>query len=444
MRYIGMGTYLDNKNKRMSKSLKGGPWHWVPSLYFAEALPNAVVMGMLPILYENMGLSKTELAFYISWLSLPWAIKPLWSPLVDGLKTKRWWILIMQCLLGVSLACVALTLQTDMWLKLTMALFWLMAFSSATHDIAADGFYILGLNEKDQDFFVGWRSCFYKIGNIFCQSVLISLVGILGYYYPTTIVWAIVLGLLGVLMIILCAWHNFVLPKEKSHITIVNDNKHSASQSLSAQLKSVLYSFADTFCIFFSKKGVWTALLFMLFFRFPEAQLGIISKPFMLDATENGGLALTETSIGVTSGIGLFALLFGGVVASWLISNYGIKKCWWSMIAAISIPDAVYIYMAMLQPSSLVVINSCVAIEQFGYGLGFTAYTLFLVHFAKGERSTSVFSICTGLQALGMIIPGMIAGYLADMLGYASFFWWVMACCLVTVVVSAMVKVDEK
>ena len=219
--------------------------------------------------------------------------------------------------------------------------------------------------------------------------------------------------------------------------------KAQVSQTLSEKLKLVFNSFGDTLRVFFSKKGVIPALFFMLFFRFPEAQLGIISKPFMLDSMENGGLAMTKTVIGMTSGISLFSLLLGGIVASWLISKYGIRKCWWSMIAAISLPDAVYIYMAMTQPTNFWVINSCVAVEQFGYGLGFTAYTLFLVHFSKGERSTSVFSICTGLQALGMILPGMIAGYLADLWGYATFFWWVMLCCLVTVVVSALVRPKE-
>lgn len=216
------------------------------------------------------------------------------------------------------------------------------------------------------------------------------------------------------------------------------------SKTLTEKLRLVFNSFGETLRVFFSKKGVVPALFFMLLFRFPEAQLGIISKPFMLDSMENGGLAMTKTVIGMTSGIGLFSLLLGGIVASWLISKYGIRKCWWSMIAAISLPDAVYIYMAMAQPTNFLVINSCVALEQFGYGLGFTAYTLFLVHFSKGERSTSVFSICTGLQALGMILPGMIAGYLADSWGYATFFWWVMLCCLVTVVVSALVRPKER
>jgi PAT family beta-lactamase induction signal transducer AmpG len=402
---------------------------------------------MLPILYENMGLSNTELAFYTSWLSLPWAIKPLWSPLVDSLKTKRWWILVMQFLVGLSLAAVALTLQTDMWLKLTLAFFWLMAFTSATHDIAADGFYILGLSEQDQDFFVGWRSTFYKVGNIFCQSVLISLVGVLDKYYPTTVSWTITLGLLGALMIALMAWHKAILPMEKvktlPSMEQLQEVGAQVSKTLTEKLRLVFDSFGETLRVFFSKKGVVPALFFMLLFRFPEAQLGIISKPFMLDSMENGGLAMTKTVIGMTSGIGLFSLLLGGIVASWLISKYGIRKCWWSMIAAISLPDAVYIYMAMAQPTNFLVINSCVALEQFGYGLGFTAYTLFLVHFSKGERSTSVFSICTGLQALGMILPGMIAGYLADSWGYATFFWWVMLCCLVTVVVSALVRPKE-
>ncbi len=399
---------------------------WVPSLYFTEALPYMAVMALSTVLYTNLGLSNTELALYTSWLYLPWVIKPLWSPLVDSLRTKRWWILVMQILVGASLAGVALTLQTEWWLKLSLAFFWLMAFSSATHDIAADGFYILGLNEKEQALYVGWRSTFYRIGTIFCQGGLVYLAGILQQHYDAALAWSITLGLLAAMMILLAAWHNVALPRNAEPL---NPNTYFQS------------SFVKTLRVFFSKKGIVPATLFMLLFRFPEAQLAKMAQPFMLRGTSEGGLALATETVGVTYGtIGVLGLLGGGILGGWLVSRHGLKRWWWPMIMAISIPDAVYIYLAMARPESLWVINACVAVEQLGYGFGFTTYMLFLVYFSKGERSTSVFSICTAFQALGMMLPGMLAGYLVDQWGFQVFFEWVMVCCLVTVAVSACIK----
>lgn len=420
----------------MQRNSGRSPYSWVSTLYFAEALPYMVVMALSTIMYTNMGLSNTELALYTSWLYLPWVIKPLWSPLVDSIRTKRWWIIAMQVLVGASLAGVALTLQTEWWLQLSLAFFWLMAFSSATHDIAADGFYIIGLTEKEQAFYVGWRSTFYRIGTIFCQGGLVVLAGVLQKGHSMSAAWAMTLVLAGVIMLALALWHSKVLKVSK----VLKDSKDSKDPK---EFK-VLAPFIDTLRVFFSKKGVVPALLFMLLFRFPEAQLAKMAQPFMLRGLEEGGLGLSTETVGLAYGtIGVIALLAGGILGGWLVSRNGLKHWWWPMIAAISLPDAVYIYLAMAQPTSLWIIDTCVAVEQLGYGFGFTAYMLFLVYFSKGDRSTSVFSICTALQALGMMLPGMMAGYLADLWGFATFFWWVMGCCLVTVVVSAMVKVER-
>ncbi len=414
------------------------PIAWVPSLYFAEALPYMAVMALSTVMYTNLGLTNTELALYTSWLYLPWVIKPLWSPLVDSLRTKRWWILAMQVLVGASLAGVALTLQTDLWLRLSLACFWLMAFSSATHDIAADGFYILGLTDKQQALYVGWRSTFYRIGTIFCQGGLVFMAGTLENHYGVAPAWSITMGLSAALMIALAAWHNRMLPRDAE-----GDGSQPCPESTNVHV--ALSSFAETLRVFFSKKGIVAATLFMLLFRFPEAQLAKMAQPFMLRSTAEGGLALSTETIGITYGtIGVIGLLAGGILGGWLVSRHGLKRWWWPMIMAISLPDAVYIYLAMAQPTSLWIINTCVAVEQLGYGFGFTAYMLFLVYFSKGERSTSVFSICTAFQALGMMLPGMMAGYLVDEWGFLLFFEWVMLCCLVTVLVSAMVKVKDK
>ncbi len=368
------------------------PISWVPSLYFAEALPYMAVMTLSVIMYTNLGLSNTELALYTSWLYLPWVIKPLWSPIVDRFRTERWWILAMQLLIGASLAAVALSLHTDLWLRLTLAAFWLMA-----------------------------------IGSIFCQGVLVILAGHLESRYNVPLAWSVTLGLMGAIMILLALWHTVALPRP-------NSEKTKAEAAVKGNILSV----------FFSKKGVVAAILFMLLFRLPEAQLAKMAQPFMLRSLEEGGLSLSTVSVGYAYGtLGVFGLLLGGIVAGWLVSKHGLRRWWWPMILAISLPDAVYIYLAYMQPSSLAIIDTCVFIEQLGYGFGFAAYSLFLVYFSRGEFSTAIFSICTAFQALGMMLPGMVAGYLADTLGWVNFFIWVCVCCLVTFLVSMLVKLPD-
>ena len=422
---------------------------WVPTLYFAEALPYMAVMTLSVIMYTNLGLSNSELALYTSWLYLPWVIKPIWSPIVDALKTKRWWILTMQILIGGALAGVALTLDTAWWLRGSLAFFWLMAFSSATHDIAADGFYILGLTERQQALYVGVRSTFYRIGSIFCQGVIVILAGWLQNSFSIPVAWCITLLLMAAIMILLALWHSRILPKveqdliQNSKFKIQNGAEKEIS-TLNSHFFNFIGSFYETLRVFFSKPGIVFALLFMLFFRFPEAQLAKMAQPFMLRTEGEGGLELSTATVGFAYGtIGVCGLLAGGLIGGWLVSKHGLRRWWWPMILAISLPDLVYVYLAYVQPNNMLIINSCVALEQLGYGFGFTAYSLFLVYFAKGEKSTSVFSICTAFQALGMMIPGMFAGYLADLWGFPLFFCFVCLCCGVTFIVSALVKVPE-
>ena len=405
------------------------PLKWVPTLYFAEALPYMAVMTLSVVMYTTMGLSNTELALYTSWLYLPWVIKPIWSPLIDSIKNERWWILVTQTLIGASLAGVALTLHTALWLKLSLAFFWIMAFASATHDIAADGLYILRLDEREQALYVGWRSTFYRIGSIFCQGGLVVITGMLEGEYGIPLAWSITMGLLAVIVIFIALWHSHALP----HIHKPSPPKLNLIDTFAATLRALL-----------RKPNLAPSLLFMLLFRLPEAQLAKMTAPFLLRTKEQGGLALDTTTVGFAYGtLGVAGLLGGGIIAGWLVSRHGLKRWWWPMVAAISLPDAVYIYLSLVQPDNIMFIDTCVFIEQFGYGFGFTAYMLYLVYFAKGEMSTSVFSLCTALQALGMMLPGMIAGHIADKYGFANFFIWVMLCTLVTFAVSALVKVKD-
>lgn len=430
------------------------PYAWIPTLYFAEALPYMAVMTLSVIMYTNLGLSNTELALYTSWLYLPWVIKPLWSPLIDHWRTKRWWILTMQVLVGASLAGVALSLPTAMWLRLSLAFFWLMAFSSATHDIAADGFYILALSKEDQALYVGIRSTFYRIGMIFCQGILVMIAGWLEMHNTVPLAWSITMLLMAAIMIGLAGWHFAFLPrvesKEGNEELIVKNEElssqlpHSTTSSLPhSSISSLLQPFIETLKAFFSKPHVWAALLFMLLFRLPEAQLAKMAQPFMLRTMGEGGLELSTSVVGFAYGtLGVVGLLAGGIIGGWVVSRQGLKRWLWPMVLAISLPDVVYIYLAYAQPESLWIINTCVFIEQLGYGFGFTAYMLFLVYFARGERSTSVFALCTAFQALGMMIPGMFAGKLADVMGFQHFFIFVCLCTLVTFLVSALIRRD--
>ncbi len=407
------------------------PYAWVPSLYLAEALPYVAVMIIATTMYKRMGLSNTELALYTSWLYLPWVIKPLWSPFIAAIKDERWWVLLMQLLIGAGFAGIAFTLPTTFWLQGSLAFFWILAFASATHDIAADGLYILGLSSHDQSLYVGIRSTFYRIGNIFGQGLLVIFAGWLERSQTIPMAWSISFFVLAGLFLALWLWHQVTLPKPLKEERTETNNK------------SLLLDFWLALKTFFTKPHIVSALLFMLLFRFPEGQLVKIANPFLLDGTEVGGLALSTEAVGFVYGtVGIIGLTIGGLLGGWCVSRHGLKRWLWPMVLAISLPDLVYVYLAYASEPSLPIVNCCVFIEQFGYGFGFTAYMLYLVFFSQGERSTAVFSICTAMQALGMMLPGMIAGWMADHLGYQNFFWWVVGCCFVTFVVSAFIRID--
>lgn len=418
----------------------------MPSLYFAEALPYVAVMTISVTMYKKMGMSNTDLALYTSWLYLPWVIKPLWSPFVDAVKTKRWWILTMQFLIGIGFAGIAFTIPASFWIQATLAFFWLIAFCSATHDIAADGFYILALDSHDQAMYVGIRSTFYRIATIFGQGALVMLAGWLEtsahFALPSSsghavsgnipLSWAATFLVMSILFLCINLYHRFTVPKvEYVHTSIRPD------------VRSQLGEFVRTLKIFFTKPQIVPALLFMLLFRFPEAQLVKIVNPFMLDSVANGGLGLSTQQVGFVYGtIGIIGLTLGGLLGGFLVARGGLKKWLWPMVISISVPDLVYVYLSYTQNADMFVVNSCVFIEQFGYGFGFTAYMLYLIYFARGEKSTAVYAICTAFMALGMMLPGMVAGWLTDIIGYSNFFVWVVFSCIITFVVSAMLKID--
>ena len=415
------------------ENIKKG-WKWIPTLYFAEGLPYFAVTAISVILYKSMGLSNSDIALYTSWFYLPWVIKPFWSPIVDMLSTRRKWIVATQLLMGATLASIAFTIPLASYLQWTICLFWLMAFSSATHDIAADGFYMLGMSEEGQSFFAGIRSTFYRIATIFGQGVLIYIAGKLEIFTGNVALsWSTTFGILCVMLTLLGIYHSRTLP------TPTSDTARSI-----ASIKEVFSGFKNIIATFFKKQGIVPALLFMLLFRLPEAQLVKLINPFLMDTKAAGGLAMSVEQIGITYGtIGVIGLIIGGILGGICISRGGLKRWLWPMVMAISIPDLVYVYLSYAQPDSLWLINSCVFIEQLGYGFGFTAYMLYLIYFAQGEYPTAHYAISTAFMALGMMLPGMISGYIQESLGYFYFFLWVIICCIVTFIVSAQLKIDE-
>ena len=405
---------------------KGG-WKWVPSLYFAEGLPYVIVITMSVIMYKNLGISNAEIAFYTSWFYLPWVVKPFWSPFVDLLKTKRWWIVVMQSLLGVGFASVAFLIPASFFFQSTLAVFWIMAFCSATHDIAADGFYMMAQNEADQSFFVGVRNIFYRVAMVTGQGFLVMLAGMLSRYMnDVQKAWSIVFLIVAGLMLAMAIYHYFVLPRPK------DDDAKTLSR------------FGDLFVSYFRRKGIVAALLFILLYRLGEAQLSKIAVPFLLDNVSSGGLGMSTEDVGFVYGtVGVVFLLIGGLAGGFVAARDGLRKWLWPMVFAMNVPNVVYVFLALAQPSSFAVVCSCVAVEQLGYGFGFTAFTLYLIWFVRGEYQTAHYAICTGFMALGMMLPGMVSGFIEECLGYSSFFVYVIICCLPGMFVVKFLDVDD-
>ena len=583
---------------------KRNPWAWIPTLYMAEALPYVAVMTISTIMYKRLGISNTDIALYTGWLYLPWVIKPFWSPFVDLMKTKRWWTVAMQFIIAIGFACIAFSLPTSFFFQLSLAAFWLVAFTSATHDIAADGFYMHALDDHEQSLYVGIRSTFSRIATVAGQGLLVILAGLIemnsglepallqvnatpttlqvvdgsstvdaqhfnfvpveqadttvsmldymkqqniGYGFvkaeeETQVVvdtttsaftkwvretfgeeqreasvlqkrqmlvgvslsqppvgeepvilnmafkngdqsislnkeatrfeftrdnwdkqalmlvsvdpklkeettatfeglsgnipfaWLIVFISLSVFFFLASVYHYFVLPKPATD-----------KPSKDVKTSVILREFMETFRTFFTKENALVAILFMLLYRLPEAQLVKLINPFMLDPVDKGGLGLTTGEVGFVYGtVGIVGLTIGGILGGIAAAHGGLKRWLWPMVCAITLPDLVYVYLSYVQPEGLGIVNVCIFVEQFGYGFGFTAYMLYLIYFSEGQHKTAHYAMCTGIMALGMMLPGMMAGWLQETIGYRHFFVWTIICCLVTFAVCAFLKIDPE
>ena len=413
------------------------PWAWVPTLYFAQGIPYFIVNNISVMMFTKMGVPNGEMALFTSLLYLPWTIKPFWSPFVDIIKTKRWWTLSMQILMSVAFILLTLSIPRPdeatmaagttpiSMFSITLMLFIITAFASATHDIAADGFYMLALKQSDQAAFVGIRSTFYRLASIFGQGVLVAIAGAIELRTENIpLSWTITMLVTAVLFSLVTFYHLFAVPKPTSD-----------KSTLAAG--AIFREFGRTFATYFTKPGALLAIVFMLLYRLPEAFLIKMCMPFLVASKESGGLELSTAEVGIVYGtIGVIFLTLGGILGGLFASRIGLKKSIWWMAGCMTLPCLTFVYLAIAQPDNLFAISTAIAIEQFGYGFGFTAYMLYMMYFSEGEFKTSHYAICTAFMALSMMIPGMFAGYIQEAIGYTDFFWLVMICCFATVVVT--------
>lgn len=416
----------------MPKTATRNPWSWIPSLYFAEGLPYALVMSVSLVAYKNLGVANAKNTFFVSLLYLPWVIKPLWSPAVDLLKTRRWWVWVMQIVFGAALAGAAFAIPTPYFFAATLVFFWLVAFASATHDVAADGFYLLALPEHDQAWFNGIRSTFYRLAGILAKGQLVILAGLLAAQSSFPTAWSLVFGIVAAIVLLLGVYHRFILPRPAA------DLAGTGAQNFTGE-------FFKTFAAFFRKPGIGLSLAFLLTYRFGEAQLMPMTQLFMLDPLDKGGLGLSNAQVGfIYNTVGVIALICGGLLGGFAISKRGLGFWLWPMLIAIHLPDAVFIWLAAAQPQNLYAIGAGIAVEQFGYGFGFASYMLYMIWLARGPHATAHYALCTGFMAMGMMIPGLWSGELQSWLGYQFFFVWVILATIPSFIVAALIPLDRE
>ena len=435
------------------KSNNVSPWLWVPTLYFAEGVPYFIVNNISVMMFTKMGVPNGDMAFFTTLLYFPWFLKGIWSPLVDVVRTKRWWIVTMQVLLTALMVLLTLTLphpevdvinsgQTPISLfMLTLVLFIIAAFASATHDIAADGYYMLAHSPSSQAAFIGIRSTFYRIASVFGQGVLVFIAGhIEKDTGDIPYSWQVTLGVSAVIFFLITLYHIFCLPHSDE------DRPRQASVE-EAKTKSNWSELAESFVTFIKKPNVLWAIAFMLLYRLPAGFLIKMCQPFLVHGTETGALGLSTEMVGLIYGtFGVIALLAGGIVGGIVASKIGLKRSLWIMAACMTLPCLTFVYLAIYQPDNIIIISIALCIEQFGYGFGFTAYMLYMMYFSEGEFKTSHYAICTAFMALSMMLPGFVAGYIQEAIGYVNFFWMVMLCCIATVFVTFVVRgqIDEQ
>ena len=391
------------------------PWYWIPVLNFASGLPYAIVISVSVIMYKSLGINNEDIGIYTSLLYLPWVIKPLWSPFIDLYSTKRNWFLAMQLLISIAFLVVGLTIPTSHFFILSLAVFWVAAFASASNDVASDGFYMLALAKEQQSFFLGIRSTFYRLSMLTGNGLIVIIAGYLEQQYgDKTKAWSYTMIIIGLIMAVITIYNYFFTPKTETKTT---GNELELTPKV---------SFGTVFSSFFQKKQIGLALAFILFFRLGESQLLKMLTPFLIDEKSVGGMGLTTQDVGIIYGtFGVLALTIGGILGGIAISKQGLGKWMLPMILTMHLPIIGFILLSHFHPGSIFYVYATVIAEQFGYGFGFAAFMMYLIYVADGESKTSHYSIATGFMAFGMMLPGMLSGYIQEYLGYTNFFVWV-------------------
>lgn len=404
---------------------------WVLSANFAEGLPYAVITTLSVVMMADLGLSNAEVAAWTSLLAMPWSFKALWSPYVgrmrgshtiqDGLRAWMWQV---QALLAVCIGGIALALLAPSWLIWCLVALSVGAFTSATYDVACDGFYMQALDKEAQSFFVGIRSTAYRLSMIFASGFLTTMVGLIARSNggDLRMAWMWVMAGVAVLLLLFSAFHRVALPRGSSRESL---------SSTTDEPTAIGASWYDAFLTFLRKPELVFILLFLLFYRLGEALLSKMTILFLKAPLAEGGLGLDNAEYGLIYGtIGVGALTVGGILGGMLVSRYGLRRCVIPLALALNVPDLLYVWMSVSLPSARWLIGSLVGVEQFGYGLGFTAYMVFMLQASQGRHSTSHYAFLTALMAIGMNLPSMLSGWMQESMGYTQFFWVASACTL--------------
>ncbi|HEY1113790.1 MAG TPA: MFS transporter [Chitinophagaceae bacterium] len=412
---------------------KRHPISWIPTTWFAMGLPFVALAAASSIMYKNMGISDSQIAFWTSLIMLPWTLKPLWGPFLEMYKTKKFFVYTTQIFTGVLFGLVGLSLQLESFFSISIALLAIVAFSGATHDIAADGVYLNELSTKQQAQYVGWQGAFYNVAKVLSGGVLVYLAGELEKAVGISTAWMAVMGLYGAIMIVLGLYNRWVLPTGGETRAV-----HSVRESMDT-LKDVIITF-------FQKKYIWAGLLFIVFYRFAEGQAIKITPLFFKAPRTEGGLGLSTSQIGVLYGVaGALAFVLGSIAAGYFVSNKGLtRRTLLILCCFFNIPFAAYAFLAITLPTNIYVIGSAVALEYFGYGFGFVGLILFIMqNIAPGKYKMAHYAFASGLMNLGFMLPSMVSGFVSDFLGYREFFIWVLIATIPAFVVSWLVPLKK-
>lgn len=410
------------------------PLKWVPTAYFAMGLPFIILSLVAVLMFQDLGVSKTQITFWLSIITLPWTLKPLWSPYLELYKTKKFFVVMTQFITGITFVLVALSLQLPDFWRYSIALMAIIAISGATHDIALDGVYLTSLTASDQSKYIGWQGAFYNMAKLLSYGVLVYVAGMLKESLGAVQAWSIIMLIIAATMILASIYHSKVLPGEAKR-----EQKNRTSSEVTRELIEVITSF-------FQKKYVGFYILFIVLYRSAEGLAMKILPLFLQAGVDEGGLGLTTKDIGIVNGVcGSLAFVTGSILAGYYISRFGLKRTLFSLCCAFNIPFIIYLLFAIYQPTSLIMIGAGVTFEWFGYGFGFVGLTLFMMQqIAPGKYQMAHYAFASGIMNLGVMIPGAISGFLADKFGYQIFFGIVLLATIPAFIVTAKVPFTHK